>query len=148
MVKHLLRFVCGSLLLSTLTFAETEADQAIALVNQASALITEKGIDAAKESLSKADGPFVKGELYVFAYDLTGTMVAHPKNPKLIGKNLIEVPDVDGKLFRKDIIALANEKGSGWVDYKYKNPETSKVEAKTTFVLKAGTVVLCCGIYK
>lgn len=148
MFKPLLTILSVSLSLFSPVLAETEKDKAIALVNEAAALITEKGIDAAKETLSKADGPFVKGELYVFAYDLTGIMVAHPKNPKLIGKNLLDVPDVDGKLFRKDIIALANDKGSGWVDYKYKNPESGKVEAKTTYVLKAGTVVLCCGIYK
>jgi signal transduction histidine kinase len=75
-------------------------------------------------------------------------MVAHPKNAKLVGKNLLEVPDVDGKLFRKEIVELAKSKGSGWVDYKYKNPETGKIEDKTTYVLKVGDIILCCGIYK
>ena len=86
--------------------------------------------------------------MYVFAYDLTATMVAHPINAKLVGKNLLDVPDAEGKLFRKEIVELAKTKGSGWVDYKYKNPQTSKIESKTTYIHKEGDIVLCCGIYK
>ena len=98
--------------------------------------------------ISKRQGQFDKGGLYVFAYDMTGTMLAHPINPKLVGKNLLEVPDNDGKLFRKEIIEKAKTKGSGWVDYTYLNPDTKKVEAKTTYLLKVNDVVLCCGAYK
>ncbi|MEN9354079.1 MAG: hypothetical protein RL318_1404, partial [Fibrobacterota bacterium] len=100
------------------------------------------------KEISDAKGPYVEGEIYVFAYDLTGTMLAHPKNPKLIGKNLIETPDVDGKLFRKEIVEGAKAKGTGTVDYRYKNPESGKIEDKTTHYVKAGDVILACGIYK
>jgi signal transduction histidine kinase len=119
-----------------------------ALVEKAAAFAKASGKDAALKEISKAKGPFDKGELYVFAYDMSAVMLAHPKNPKLIGKNLMDVPDNDGKLFRKEIIEVAKTKGSGWVDYKYLNPETKKVEAKTTYVQKVGDIVLCCGTYK
>lgn len=128
--------------------AGTEADEAKSMVEKAAALIKADGKDKALAEINNPGGPFVKGEMYVFAYDLTGTMVAHPVNPKLVGKNLIDVPDAEGKLFRKEIIEVAKTKGSGWVDYKYKNPKTNKVESKTTYVMKEGDVVLCCGIYK
>ena len=84
----------------------------------------------------------------MFAYDLQGTLVAHPKNAKLIGKNLLDVPDNDGKYFRKDILQVAKTAGAGWVDYKYLNPETKKPEQKTTYVKKVGDLVLCAGAYK
>ncbi|MEW6518352.1 MAG: cache domain-containing protein [Thermodesulfobacteriota bacterium] len=128
--------------------AGSEADEARAMVEKAAALVKAEGKDKALVEIGNPQGQFVKGELYVFAYDLTGTMVAHPVNPKLVGKNLLEVPDAGGKLFRKEIIELAKTKGSGWVDYKYKNPQTGKVENKTTYIMKEGEVVLCCGIYK
>jgi signal transduction histidine kinase len=86
--------------------------------------------------------------MYVFAYDLTATVLAHPVNPKLIGKNLLDVPDAEGKLFRKEIVELAKTKGTGWVDYKYKNPQTNTIESKTTYFMKEGDIILCCGIYK
>lgn len=61
---------------------------------------------------------------------------------------LLEVPDTDGKLFRKEIVEVAKNKGSGWVDYKYMNPETKKVEHKTTYILKVEDTIVCCGTYK
>jgi signal transduction histidine kinase len=135
-------------LLTGVVAQETEKDLAIKMVTSAVSFITTKGADAGIKALSDSTGQYVKGELYVFAYDTSGTMVAHPKNPKLIGKNLLNVPDVDGKMFRKDIIQTALTKNTGWVDYKYKNPTSGKIEEKTTYVALAGTLVVCCGIYK
>lgn len=118
---------------------------AVDLVSKAAGAVT-----ASKEVGLKAiqDGKYVSGEVYVFAYDLTATMLAHPKNPRLVGKNLMDQPDAEGKLFRKDIIATVNAKGKGWVDYVYKNPVTNAIEAKTTFCQKAVDVVICAGAYK
>jgi cytochrome c len=140
--------VCLALGPTLASGAEATQKDAKALVDAAAAFMKANGKDAAIAEFNKATGQFVKGDLYVFAYDLTATIVAHPKNPKLIGKNLMEVPDTDGKLFRKEIVGTATASGSGWVDYKYLNPETKKVEAKTTFVQKVGDLVLCCGTYK
>jgi signal transduction histidine kinase len=127
---------------------ETEKDLAIKMVTSAVSLLTTKGMDEGIKQLSDSTGQFVKEELYVFAYDTTGTMVAHPKNAKLIGKNLINIPDIDGKLFRKEILETALTKKTGWVDYKYKNPSNGKIEDKITYVALAGSLVVCCGIYK
>ncbi len=51
-------------------------------------------------------------------------------------------------MFRKDIIAIAKKQGSGWVDYKYKNPESNNVEHKTTYFRAVDGVIHLCGIYK
>ena len=123
-------------------------DDAKALVKEAAAFLNEKGYDAALKEIGNLKGKFVKGELYVFAYDLEGKMIANPQKPDLVGKNLLNEPDSKGKLFRKEIIEIAKTKGEGWVDYTYANPKTGKEEEKTTYVLKAGDIVLCCGIYK
>lgn len=138
-------FVLGLVFASGAMASQKEAK---ALVEKAAAYVKASGKDAALKEFSKAKGQFDKGELYVFAYDLSATIVAHPKNAKLIGKNLLDVPDTDGKLFRKEIVETAKAKGSGWVDYKYLNPSTKKVESKTTYILKVGDIVLCCGTYK
>lgn len=140
-----LSFVLGLVFASGAAASQKDAK---ALVEKAAAFAKANGKDAALKEISKAKGQFDKGDLYVFAYDLNAVVIAHPKNPKLIGKNLMDVPDTDGKLFRKEIVQAAKTKGSGWVDYKYLNPETKKVEAKTTYVLKVGDIVLCCGTYK
>ena len=49
---------------------------------------------------------------------------------------------------RKNIVEDAKVKGSGWVDYKYKNPETGKVESKTTYFQNHKGLIFCCGVFK
>ena len=125
-----------------------EKDLAVTLVDKAAAFAQAQGKEKALAEISTAKGQFDKGEAYVFAYDLQGAIVAHPKNPKLIGKNLLDVPDPDGKFFRKEIQEVAKTKGTGWVDYKYTNPENKKVEPKTTYLKKVGDLIICCGVYR
>jgi len=122
-------------------------DQAVRLVKKAAAFYKEQGLEKALEEFSNPKGQFKEGDVYIFAYDLTGTMLAHP-NPALIGHNLTDVPDADGKLFRKEFVTVALTKGSGWVDYKYQNPKTKQMELKTTYVEKVDDIIICCGIFK
>ncbi len=138
-------FLFGSV---TFLYAAGTTGEAKALVDKAAAFMKANGKEKTIAEVTKAKGQFDKGDLYVFAYDLTGTVIAHPKNPKIIGKNLLEVPDNDGKFFRKDIMEGAKKKGSGWVDYKYLNPDAKKVEAKTTYFSKVDDIILCAGAYK
>ena len=137
----------GLFILTVLSCASGK-DDAKALVKKAVAYVKYQGKQKTIAEISKPRGMFDKGETYVFAYDLQGAMIAHPKNPALIGKNLIAVPDSEGKLFRKEIVELAKSKGSGWVDYMYLNPETNEQEHKTTYIYKVGDIILCCGAYK
>ena len=125
----------------------TKAD-AQAMVDKAALFLKAQGRDKLLAEVNTKDGQFHKGELYVFVYDLNATILAHPVNPGLIGKNTLEVPDVAGKFYRKEIVELAKTKGSGWVDYLYKNPSNGKTEPKTAFLQKAGDLILVAGVYK
>jgi signal transduction histidine kinase len=125
-----------------------EKTAAINLVGNAAAFVKKNGNDAGIKELNNPKGKFVDSALYVFAYDTAGMMVAHPINSKLVGKNMLEVPDVDGKLFRKEIIATALKSKTGWVDYKYKNPVNGQIENKTTYLQLVNNLILCCGVYK
>lgn len=139
--------VIGLISFAVLSHA-ADRDDAKALVKRAAAYVKYQGKEKALAEIRTPKGMFDKGELYVFAYDLQGVMLAHPKNPALIGQNLINVPDTEGKLFRKEIVEKAKSQGSGWVDYVYLNPETNKQEHKTTYFQKVDDIILCCGIYK
>lgn len=123
-------------------------DEAKAMVEKAAAYYQANGKEKTLATLNAPAGEFVKGALYVFAYDNAGTVIAHPVNPKLVGTNTLEVPDVDGKLWRKEAMEKVNKDGTAVVDYKFKNPATGKVEAKTTYFKKVGDLVLGCGTYK
>lgn len=134
--------------LSAVVARAADREDAKALVKRAAAYVKYQGKEKAIAEISTPKGMFDKGELYVFAYDLQGVMLAHPKNPSLIGQNLINIPDTEGKLFRKEIVEKAKSEGSGWVDYVYLNPETNRQEHKSTYFQKVGDIILCCGVYK
>ena len=129
-------------------FASTSSDEAKAMVEKAAAYYQANGKEKALKEFNNSQGQFVKGELYVFAWDMNGTNIAHPINPKQVGVNVLDVPDVDGKYFRKEGMELVKKNGTAWVDYKFKNPKTNKVEQKTTYLKKVGDIVLGCGAYK
>ena len=144
MAKGLL---CTTVLVGSAQAAD-DKKEATELVDKAIVFAKANGKDKALAEISTSKGVFDKGDIYVFVYDMTGVVVAHPKNPKLIGKNMLEMPDLDGKMFRKDIVAMAKKQGSGWVDYKYKNPETGKAEDKSTYFKAADGMIYLCGVYK
>ncbi len=148
-MKTTLAFILAlGLALSAVVSYAADREDAKTLVKRAAAFVKYQGKEKALAEISTPKGMFDKGELYVFAYDLQGVMLAHHKNPSLIGQNLTNVPDTEGKLFRKEIVEKAKSHGSGWVDYVYLNPETNKQEHKSTYFEKVGDIIVCCGIYK
>lgn len=141
----LFALACGFLSVSTFA-APTKAD-AEGIVEKAAAFAAKNGNDKLIAEVNKKDGPFNQGDLYVFVYDKTGTLLANPVTPALIGKNQVSEPDADGKLFRKEIIEVANTKGTGWVNYKYKNPASGALEPKVSYVKKQGDLIIIAGVY-
>lgn len=143
-----MRAVIVSLLAaSQLALAAPSERDAMALAVKGARYLQEHGKAALIASINRKDPAFNQGTLYLAVRDLNGITIAHPTSA-LIGKNLLDVPDADGKLFRHEMLALARGKGSGWVDYKFLNPKTGKVEAKTTYVLRVEDVALEAGVYK
>jgi cytochrome c len=129
-------------------FASAAIDDAKAMVEKAEAYFQANGKEKTLQELNNPKGEFVKGDIYVFAYDAAGTVIAHPVNAKLVGTNTLEVPDVDGKLWRKEAMEKVKKDGTAVVDYKFKNPVSGKVEQKTTYFKKVGDIILGCGTYK
>lgn len=128
--------------------AKGTAEEAKALVGKAVAYFKANGKDKAITAFNDPKGEFVKGDLYIFLFDADCLTLAHGANPKLVGKNIGELKDADGKYFMKEMAALA-KKGGGWIDYKWTNPETKKIQDKSSYVLPLeGGLFVGCGIYK
>lgn len=144
-------FATAAVLLGAWGFAhanEPSKQEAVDMVKQAAAVINAGQKEKLIAEVNADNKTWHKGELYLIVLAADGSHLAHPTNSKLLGKSMLEVPDVGGKLFRQERVELAKTKGEGWVDYKYKNPENGKVEDKTLYVLKAGDVILSAGVYK
>jgi cytochrome c len=124
------------------------AAEAVALVQKAIALTKAKGKDVAFVEINNPMGQFTKGDLYVFVYDMTGKCVAHGQNPKMIGKELIDMKDADGKEFVKERIEIAKTKGSGWQEYVFTDPLTKMIEHKRAYVERYEDLIFGSGIYR
>lgn len=86
----------------------------------------------------------VDGEWYVSIYELDGTRLAHPYLP--LGGNLLDGgPDVTGRHFREEIIAIENR---GWVSYVFLNPDSGEQEQKHTWVVRHNGLLFTAGWYE
>ena len=144
--------LCGAALCVGAGFAgqgvAATAEEAKALVERAVVHIKEVGEEQAFKDFMKPDGGFIAGELYVFCYDENVTLVALGSNPAMVGKNLRDLKDPDGKLASAEIVKMGMEHGAGWVDYKWPNPVSKRIETKSTYVVKVNDKVCGTGYYK
>jgi signal transduction histidine kinase len=153
MPRKFLKVIFAALAVVGLHFAALAAtngtpDEAKAMVEKAVKLIQAEGKDKAFAQINDPAGPFVDRDLYVFVLNMEGTTVAHGVNKALIGKSLVNLKDADGKPFIQEMIEMGKAGKVGWVDYKWTNPQTKKVEAKSSYLMKVGDVIVGVGIYK
>ncbi len=138
--------------LMTVSFAFAQekgtAKEAQDLVTKAIAYYKAEGKDKAFAAINDPKGQFTKKDLYVYVADLNIVVFAHGANKALVGKNLYELKDSNGKPFAKEIADGAKSKGKGWVDYSWTNPTTKKIEAKSSYFQREGDLVFVCGFYK
>ena len=118
------------------------------LVRRAATYLNKVGRAKALAAFNDRKGAFAYRDLYVFAYDLDGTCLAHPTKPERVGKNNLADKDPDGKLFVKERIEIVKKSGKGWQEYKFHNPATNKVEQKVAYFELADGVLLVAGAYK
>ena len=123
-------------------------DEARAMLAKAMAHIKSVGRDKAFADFMTKPGPWVDRDLYLLVFRLDGTSLAHGVNAKQIGMNLIDRKDIDGKEFIRERMELAKSKPTFWQDYKFQNPVTKKIEAKTSYCERQADTVVCAGVYK
>ena len=111
-------------------------DEAKVMADAAAEHVKKVGPEKAFKDFTTDKAAWTKKDLYVMAYDSKGTVMGHGANEKLIGKNLIDLKDPNGKPLIKELTDTAMNKGSGWVDYDWPHPQTKKIESKSTYVRK------------
>ncbi len=117
-------------------------------VKKAIAFYKKAGKAVALAEFTNPKGPFIEGDMYIFALNLKGTMLAHGVNEKYIGLDFCDVKDSDGRSFIREIVEVANTKGSGFVDYKWYNPVTKQDMEKHVYFEKVDEVIICSGVFK
>ncbi|AWK87578.1 cache domain-containing protein [Azospirillum thermophilum] len=154
-MRVLFRYLMAGLLALSLAGAATAQDgkptqeDAKAITLKAAELIAARGLDEAAKVFN-ADGEFKYGEIYVNVIDFAGTWKVYPPRPAGVGQSVINVKDPDGKYVVQDVLAVAKDKGEGWVEYRWLNPASNKIEPKVTYVKRVPgqELVAYVGIYK
>lgn len=120
----------------------------IAFVNEARDFVLAEGRDKALQVFNDPLGKFVRGELYIIAYDFNGTRLAHPFQPQAIGQSALNATDPNGVALVRNMIEEA-KKGSGFTYYVWPNPtHSNESELKLTYVQKVDDGLwLGAGVY-
>lgn len=124
-----------------------DASQAQAMLDK-----TVKAVQSDPEGTFKRinalDKAFIEDDLYAFVVDVnTAKFVAHGYNTRLVDSDFASLKDPTGNAIGQAMLALARSKGEGEFDYMWRNPVTSKVEAKHALLKKSGHYLVAVGYY-
>jgi cytochrome c len=116
-------------------------------VEDAIAFLENTGKENTLEEIADPKGRFVLNDRNIFAMTPIGTMLAHPVEPELVGKNLMGLKDAEGKAFIRRIVSSSRTKGCGFSDYVWHRPGSDDELYKTVFFERVDGMILCSGFY-
>lgn len=123
-------------------------EEAVSMVKKAVAMVKTQGREKTFAAIADpANNTFHDRDLYIYIYDFNGVALAHGNNPKMVGKPLIGLKDNEGRPLIKEMISIAKTRGSGWVEFKWPNPVTKEVEAKSGYVERVDDFLIGSGAY-
>ncbi len=88
----------------------------------------------------------IDGQWYVFITDENNIYLAHPVKSEFLGRDITQIPGIDGTLIGVEI-AMATEEGR-WTEYLWPNPETNKLEQKRTWSIRHDGYLFAAGYYE
>jgi signal transduction histidine kinase len=124
------------------------ADEAVALANKAAKHLQEVGKEQALADFTTDKKDFNDRDMYVACIDETGVVTAHGMNKALVGRDMTKVKDADGKSLGESLLALMKDQKEGWLEYRWPNPLTKKVDEKRTFNVHVGDQICGVGVYQ
>lgn len=123
-------------------------EEAQDLLDKAVAFLKKSGGKTAFTTFNNPQGPFKHNDQYVFVIGIDdGKYRASGDSPQLSGMDVRGLRDAAGKAAFKQMIAVAKQKGSGTVDYVWRNPATNAVETKHSLIQRVDNLVVGVGYY-
>lgn len=127
-------------------YPDADREAAVDLVKKGYTYFKAHGVSIAREDFSsKSNYEFRYGDLYLAVYDTKGKCIANGENEELIGQNMLDAQDGDGRFYVQELIKKAKKDSSGWVDIKAKNSfESIYVEYLD---LGIESYIITCGVF-
>jgi TRAP-type uncharacterized transport system substrate-binding protein len=124
-------------------------DEAVGMVKRVQEKFKKEGPEATFAAVTAQQRAFKDRDLYVYIMNFDCVIQAHAARPELVGKSLYEFRDQDGVYPARKTVEVARTTGVGWIDYRWTNPKTNLVEAKSTYVERLGDgYAIGVGVYK
>ena len=120
--------------------------RAMTLLDRAVAHIKAKG-EAGTAAFNH--GPeFIDRDLYAYALKTDGNFLASGGgSAALVGQNVLNEVDLNGKPFFREIIEQAKAFGAGRVEYRWFNPADARGEPKVAVFRAVGDIIVAAGYY-
>jgi hypothetical protein len=124
------------------------AEEAMALIERVERCFEALGETHTLEAMNSLDVGFVDRDLFVWAMDLEGNLLANPYRPNLIGTNVgNSMRDADGNFMNLPILERAKSELEFSVRYRFDNPVTKQSEWKTTLIRVRGNIIFATGFF-
>ena len=120
-------------------------EDAVKMVKEGVAYIRKNGEDKGYAEITRTDGRFRDGATYLVVYGLDGMVRAHGQNHKMVDKNLISLRDIDGKPYIRETVERARGDDEFWMDHKFTNPMTRKIQPMRMYCERLDDSVICSG---
>jgi hypothetical protein len=108
-------------------------DELARYVDRAAQIVAREGTASCAEFGQPA---WKSGQWYIFVNDIEKhTAVCHPARPDLVGQNVFDIRDTNGKYLTREMESAVAGAGSGWVEYVWPRPGQTTSEPKTAYVV-------------
>lgn len=132
---------------ATMRLRHGSADEARAMVERALAHVQDVGRKLALEHFNQDTARWVDRDLFIFALDRMGNIVANGMRRDRLGENVNTLDGLRGTHHSDRLWETASQ-GGGWVRYQIVNPSTGKLVSKESFVkLIDDETLIGCGCY-
>ena len=123
----------------SLPYIYEDTRQLVLLVESAAHVVEEQGTKAFPEFAVPRSKWFNKAH-YLFIYGINGVCLFHPVDRELVGKNLMNLKDMNGKPIVREIVdigRLPGPKASGWIFYLWEERAGLTPTWKISYIRKA-----------
>jgi hypothetical protein len=123
-------------------------EEAIALLERADRALGELGQADALARFQEIGGGFVDRDLFIWAMDEEGILLANPHRCNQLGTNIAEtMRDADGNLMVREMRDRLRTTDRIEIKYRFDNPVTKRPEPKTNIVRKRAGVIFGTGYF-
>jgi len=121
------------------------------IVNDAVDILQHEGKVKAFARFKSSADKFIFLDSYIFVKTFEGVELVNPFSPQMVGENLINKQDANGKYFVKEELEILQNQESCWMDYMWPKPGAEEPSLKMSYIkkteVKGEILVVGAGFY-